>query len=129
MMHRRGILGLFAASPLAAVAAQEPSGVSSLGQVGVAGVPRGPSEGWRKASKLAELLDSKTYAFDGPLPADIASKKSWSPVFKEAAARARERQAADLRRTIQDLQYVDDCTDAERLVKLMAIAKRMGVKV
>jgi hypothetical protein len=66
----------------------------------------------------------KNERFYGPIPADIASKKSWSPAFKESEARKREVTDRVLHGALTDIVYSDD----QLPVRLAKIAK-LGVKL
>lgn len=138
MTSRRGFLNILASAPVAApIAAKEAinqaaEGIGMAGVSGAAGNCVGvaipdDTEGdliWEAIRKMIDDEDAKVFRGGDPIPASIASKKSWSAVFKESEAHKFHVARRRLSNAIQRAAYNNDPYHV-RAAKLMAL----GLKV
>lgn len=127
-MDRRGLLSLFAGAGAAGATGLKPRDVVALTRGAPVGplvsgagaavepcAPEMPNLYWR-TRRLHRLLDRKMEGLHrsaGPMPAHIASKRSWSAAFKASEA---EREWAELRAAMDAL---DEETVVDRLARLL----------
>lgn len=119
-------MGFLLAAPVAAEDVVRNQQVSISGPIGVNSEQSGVvmSEDERAAMRLVHKmvsLDEAGEFFGGiPIPAAIASKKSWSPAFKEREAIRLEIERRHRRISLQDIAYGDG-SYVSKLAKLYAM--------
>lgn len=126
MIGRRGFLSLLGVSPVAGSIAVTEAVSGAAIQASSAGCegPTRLSDIEQAIRQAFQLHEDENPDYRLEIPASIASKKSWSPVFKESVARSAHIERRKRDTLLRDIVYGDQPT-AFKLAKLA----KLGIKV